>query len=79
MAISLAFLSRDKRLVKAEEESIMKSATVPTTLSSLNSSYNWTTDGDVIIKGSFKSFVYASSSTNPVDMQVDLNEDAKKV
>ena len=53
-------------LVKAEESSILDGATVPTALDN-------NTDGDVLINGSFKSFVLVASKTNPVDATIALS------
>ena len=52
---------------RAEEDSIMHLATVPTELHSV------TPDGDVLINGSLKSYIKTVSNLNPVDIQVDLN------
>ena len=54
-------------LVKAEESSIMAGATVPTAL------WGFTPEGDVIINGSFKSFILSTSTINPVDVAVTLS------
>ena len=54
--------------VKAEESSIMTLATVT---SALHSAY--TPVGDVIINGSYKSFIAAASNTNPVDVEITLS------
>ena len=53
---------------KAEEQSILSSATVPTLMHIV------TPDANVFLYGSFKSAIRTPNvSTNPVDVQVDLN------
>ena len=53
---------------KAEEDSILFSATVPTPM------HLSTPDSNVLLHGSYKSNIRTpNTSTNPVDVQVDLN------
>ena len=53
---------------KAEEDSILSLATVPTSM------YNSTPNSDVFIHGSFKSQIRTPNDTpNPIDVLVDLN------
>ena len=53
-------------LVKAEESSIMTGATVTSALD------HWFKSGDVIINGSYKSFIKTASSSNPVNVEIAL-------
>ena len=55
-------------LANAEEASIMTGATVDSA-----QLHSYTPSGDVIINGSFKSFISTASSTNPVDAQIVLS------
>ena len=53
-------------LVKAEESSILEGASVSSAISSGSA------DPDVILNGSFKSFIRTDNTSNPVDFVVDL-------
>ena len=54
------------RLINAEEASIMTGANVPTAMV-----YS-TPDGNILINGSYKSYIGTESNTSPVDAAVDL-------
>ena len=57
--------------VNAEESSIMTGATFDPTIAL---AYYSTSSGDVIINGSYKSFIGTASSSNPVDLAVTLSQ-----
>ena len=54
--------------VNAEESSIMAGATVPPT-----ALWSGTPDGDVLINGSYKSFIKTAANINPVDAAIALS------
>ena len=60
-------------LVKAEESSILEGASVSSAISSGSA------DPDVILNGSFKSYIATASSNNPVEIAVELSQPEKVI
>ena len=67
LAISIAILAGRSRLVKAEEETILLNALVPT------ETHTTSPDPNVVLRGSFKSYLQTFHSVNTVRIEVVLN------